>query len=581
MKTTIQLLTFIILGITLSYGQNISKNISSKNFNTIPTEKVYVHQNSTLIISGEYIFYKFYCINNKTNSLSNISKIGYLEIVNENKQVVLKQKITLSGGQGQGQGDIFIPTTIPSGNYKLIAYTQWMKNNKGFNFFQNDIAIINPYLSNQHHLFKEPIEEKTPLINTYNNINQTNDVNINLDSDVYSTRKKVTLAINSLKKDFLEGSYSISVKSIGDMVGPSKNTSKTYETLFKNTDKLTPLLSNDSIYLPEMRGELLQGKIVTKKANTPAANIKVSLSIPGKKRLFKIATTNKNGVFYFNLDKEYDGNDAFFQIFNNEREGFKILLNNQPSINYGDLVFNNFELSSKLKNAILQRSIHNQIENAYFKAKPDSIKSIKSTKLFQENKIQTYLLDDFTRFPTLKETIIEIIPEIVIKKTKEHSFFKVKFESKYDVLPLVLFDGVLIQKHDDIINYDSHKISQISFLKEEYIYGSERFNGIILIETKDGSFKSKEYGDHVKNITLSKPQTIKKYYNQTYKTGHKHDRIPDYRSQLFWNPNVKLDGEKTILIFYTSDSKGQFEVCLEGFSKKGKAVSLKKIITVK
>jgi len=45
MKTTIQILTFIILGITLSYGQKTSKRVNSKNINTIPTEKVYVHQN--------------------------------------------------------------------------------------------------------------------------------------------------------------------------------------------------------------------------------------------------------------------------------------------------------------------------------------------------------------------------------------------------------------------------------------------------------------------------------------------------------------------------------------------------------
>lgn len=563
----------IMLGITLSYGQNTSRTL-----NTIPSEKIFVHQNSASLISGEYIYYKLYCINTKTNTLSDISKVAYLKIINSNKNIVLEQKISLS--KGQGQGDIFIPTSIPSGNYKLIAYTQWMVNNKEGNYFQNDITIINPYIGNQH--LRDTEEDNTVLTNTPSNVNKTNlELNISLNSSSYSTREKVSVVINSLKKDYQEGNYSISVKSTESISNPIKKTSKTYNALFKNTEQISLLSSNDSIYLPEMRGELLQGKITSSDLNLPLSDINVALSILGDQRLFKIATTNESGMFYFNINKTYNHNEAFIQVFDKNKESYKISIQNPPSINFDDLIFPKFKISSKTRNKILQKSIHNQIENAYYKVKPDSVKSIEPINLFPEKKMQTYFLDEYTRFPTLKETIIEIIPEIVFKKTKEHSFFKIRLNSKYNISPLVLLDGILIQNHEEIINYDSNKISEISYLKDEYIYGSRRFNGVIVIKTIDHVFKYREQGDYMKVIKLSKPQSIKKYFNQIYQAGNKYNRIPDYRSQLSWNPDVKLSNQKTIFTFYTSDVQGDFEISLEGFSKSGKAVSLKKMITVK
>ena len=43
-----------------------------------------------------------------------------------------------------GQGDFFLPADVVSGNYKIIAYTQWMKNGIDQHYFQSNIVIINP-----------------------------------------------------------------------------------------------------------------------------------------------------------------------------------------------------------------------------------------------------------------------------------------------------------------------------------------------------------------------------------------------------------------------------------------------------
>ena len=111
--------------LTTGFGQAIIKNSSDLNgYQDIPQEKVFVHYNTNLLFSGEYLYYRVYCFDANSNELSSLSKIAYVELVGEDKISVFKHKVRLN--EGLGQGDYFIPTSVPSGNYKLIAYTQWM-----------------------------------------------------------------------------------------------------------------------------------------------------------------------------------------------------------------------------------------------------------------------------------------------------------------------------------------------------------------------------------------------------------------------------------------------------------------------
>ncbi|MBT8303482.1 MAG: hypothetical protein KJP09_03350, partial [Bacteroidia bacterium] len=88
-------------------------------------------------------------------------------------------------------------------------------------------------------------------------------------------------------------------------------------------------------------------------------------------------------------------------------------------------------------------------------------------------------------------------------------------------------------------------------------------------------------GEHIQLIDLKSPQQDKDYFYQDYDLQSKSaDRIPDYRTQLLWEPNISLTGERLRIRFFTSDVRGTFEVSLEGFDKDGKPVSIKKYFKV-
>ena len=113
---------------------------------------------------------------------------------------------------------------------------------------------------------------------------------------------------------------------------------------------------------------------------------KVAFSIQGKQSIFKIATTNDLGNFYFNVQEEYDNPYAIIQVVNNEKNNFNIMVDGHSSINYENLDFYNFKITPETKDYILKRSIYNQIENVYSIIKPNINKSIDSVSPFFNSK---------------------------------------------------------------------------------------------------------------------------------------------------------------------------------------------------
>ncbi len=105
-------------------------------------EKVFLHTDKTVYITGEILWFKCYITDAVSNHLSALSKICYIEVINNDNRQLLQAKIAIDSGTGNGS--ITIPSSIRTGNYLLRAYTSWMKNfDPGF-YFEQSISIINP-----------------------------------------------------------------------------------------------------------------------------------------------------------------------------------------------------------------------------------------------------------------------------------------------------------------------------------------------------------------------------------------------------------------------------------------------------
>lgn len=124
--------------------QNSVENFTQNNLQ----EKLYVHTDKNFYLTNEICWFKIYNVDAILNRPLNISKVAYLELIDNNNKAVWQEKIEIN--ESTANGSIFIPNTIATGNYTLRAYTNWMKNfNEGF-FFEKKISILNPSLTQEN-----------------------------------------------------------------------------------------------------------------------------------------------------------------------------------------------------------------------------------------------------------------------------------------------------------------------------------------------------------------------------------------------------------------------------------------------
>lgn len=111
-------------------------------------EKLFVHTDRTFYLTGDYLWFKIYSVDGFHHELSNLSKVGYIELLDRNDKPVLQTKIAMNNGEGSSS--IFLPASLNSGNYTLRAYTRWMRNFSAEFYFHKTITIVNPFKPLQH-----------------------------------------------------------------------------------------------------------------------------------------------------------------------------------------------------------------------------------------------------------------------------------------------------------------------------------------------------------------------------------------------------------------------------------------------
>ncbi|MHA6280053.1 hypothetical protein ACXYMT_07710 [Salinimicrobium sp. CAU 1759] len=563
-------------------GQAVEKSLLAEGLSESSIdEKIYLHYNTSLLFPGEYFLYSVYSLKNGSGEASNFSKIAYVEMIGKDSETVFSQKIKLENGRGSA--DFFIPTDTPSGTYKLIAYTNWMKNLKNA-FFEGDLVVINPYQGNQKELLdpsgEVELEGAPSSLTTVAEKEQRDVFELKLNKSEFSNREQVVIELIGKGADAAAGRYSLSVRKIGDLPAPQKSDPAKVLVRGSKPDQMN---SAQKVFLPELRGQLISGSVVS--ANAAAIeNIKVALSIPSYKGFAQIAVTNQNGQFFFNLDRELRDEDAVLEILGEAGSELEIKIDTNEGMETENLDFPDYFITPAMEEEIVERSLYNQIENAYFSVKPDTLAPVQEEVIFPESIVETYDLDDYTRFKSVSETFVEIIKSAWVKREgRDNRVFEVRGLIGHLAMrlkPLVMVDGLLLQDHSALINYDSRRIQTIKIIRDKIYLGPEIFQGAILVETIDGDFPEQYQSPNSVKVELEHPEIAKKYFQQVYNEENRDNRIPDYRYQLLWKPQLSPIKSDKEISFFTSDVDGEFEVVLEGFTASGTPVNIRKNFTV-
>src|SRR5688572_11557897 len=140
-----------------SYAQEALDSLNKKfdrSRTTFPQQKLYVHFAQEFYLTGETVWFKIYYVDGAFHHSMDISKVAYVEILDNNNQPLLQTKVALKDGKGDGA--LFLPASINSGNYHVRAYTQWMRNFSPEFFFHKSISIVNSFRKLEADIVKAP-----------------------------------------------------------------------------------------------------------------------------------------------------------------------------------------------------------------------------------------------------------------------------------------------------------------------------------------------------------------------------------------------------------------------------------------
>ncbi len=138
--TFLELAFFSILPLSGSPSADMDTASASKDSLTF-IEKVYLHVDRDSYFPGDDIWFKAYLVDAADRFLTDHSINLHVELISPDRNIIESRIVRLENGLGNG--DFHLSEKLPSGKYRLRAYTNYMRNFGKQLFFKKDLNIIN------------------------------------------------------------------------------------------------------------------------------------------------------------------------------------------------------------------------------------------------------------------------------------------------------------------------------------------------------------------------------------------------------------------------------------------------------
>lgn len=550
-----------ILAVTLSFSANgqALADVGSES----RTDQIVMHVDKTSYMPGEIVWFKAYNVTR--------SHVAYVELIGPDQKSVLRAKIAL-GSEHSNSGSLYLPANLSSGEYNLLAYTAAMKGVGVHVFYNQKIAVLNPYL---------PVDDNVVTASLLFMDHQVYfpkeglDIDATIKEAVVGHRQKVNLSVSTSENGLTAPSdLSISVFKVDEWQPEPKDSAipiPYVESKVRN--------EIDADMLLEQRYHQVAFRMNDRSTKQPLVNRDVFLSVPGKQTRLYTGTTDAEGKVRFYVKEIFGINPMAIRLEDGSESDVELISPFYSGYNQFDVSgvqANDVSYNQEQREIITERSMNVQAENSYFaKERAEFIvPRIDSLPFFGES-ARVYHLDDYTRFVLMEEVLREYVTEVRLTKRGSNYRFRVLdngYGQFFNESPLIMIDGVPISSEDDIIAFDPLKIEKISIITRRYYLGNNVYEGVINFSTYDGDLAGFPLDNSITLIDYEGFQLDRQFFSPIHDGNEKRwERMPDTRNLLYWNSSVKV-GQDTAanLSFYTSDVEGDYVVVINGQSESGK-----------
>ena len=521
-------------------------------------ERVYISTDRDVYVSGDRVWMSAFCVDASTGELSSFSRTAYLEVHGAGS-VAVTARIALDGGRGAGL--LTLPTTLPTGNYRIIAYTALQASEKGLDATAGGHTIS--------------------VFNTLSTVRAEGGV-------------RVTDGIPATPSHAACGPLELSRDAAGDFTVTNKGTQKALFCLSVRHMDAIPAPTGDDISvftgrvasLPapagfdesvtaEYEGEVLRARVTGASSDgLKALEGKYAfLSSPGDGSGVYSATI-KDGRATFFTSNIYGARDMFLEIEGVDRDNICHLELESPFRNFDAGTVPSLDLCPEYSGALELRSLGMQLEQNFDADTLYTPLPANAGIVFDRADCKNYILDDYTRFPVMEEVFTEFIPELRVRSVEGRKEVQVRaldpLGNSYftNGTALVLLDGIPVLDQSKILGYDPLLVERIDIYPGAYFLGIRSFRGVVNFVTYKGNLEGMQFEDNVRIVAFDGCAMPQAYTCEGVGPDY-----PDWRQTLYWHPLLVLSpGESFRFECKYPMYDGSFELMAEGLTESGAPV---------
>ena len=583
---------------------------------TTVVEKTYISTDREIYVSGDKIWCSAFCVD-EANGLrpSSLSAIAYVEIVSEDGTLE-SGKIALS--DGRGAGTIEIPATAPTGNYRIVAYTAYTKNTPGFNpqeHISKTISIFNTSTKervkngvkilsdSEYDALRTPASTpaSTPAgthttgthttgthsSSTYNAGTQPAAGALSITChrsaegylEVVLTNNSATPADLSLSLSNRDGIIPPDNTSIGAFMGAAASAAQAAagaESAAARTaagaasagaESAPAAAVSTAAELPEYEGEIIRGRIAgaTTDEIEGLKGRSAFISVPTEKSDLYSSVVDNDGMIKFVTNNIYGTKEMVCEIEDNDLARCHIELIS-PFVSPKLKGIPALRMAPSIKEDLQRRGLSVQLCRSFSADTLASLMPIRENPLIPSYDAIEYKLDDYKRFPVMRELFIEFINEIKVRRVdgKEQLKVKTHLEERVSLFDknnsLIMVDGIPVFDHSQVIEYDPLLVESVVVYPYKYYTGWRSFCGMANFVTYKKNLPGIKFNDGVRVVQFKGCS-----YPMAFTCQEIGDDFPDYRELLYWHPQIKLPaGESSAIKVKIPANVKEIRICAEG-----------------
>jgi hypothetical protein len=543
--------------------QDLAK--TAKNYQ----EKVYLHTDKPYYYAGDQLYFKGYFAYGNPYLRDELSKVLYVELINENRDFVVEKKFPIR--DGIVVGDFYLPDTLSGEKYFIRAYTNWMRNYGPNQYFLQPLSV----LSLNQAVDPRQAESKWPVKGLSLEASK---------STALGPREKVDLVISTKSPGgtALSSTLSISVRDAKSNV-PIKPATTMAGAL--GLESVPENLGLERFSYPIEKSLSEEGKVLDDKGKGTAAQItafvndfqgmiNLETSNEGKFTLEEMEFYGPMKLAFAATDKKGKSLDKIELI---EKLKAPVALPSNPVFpetnrlqNPIRSAFSSDEIAEELDLILVEDKA---ISSQAIYGRPNFV--ISGDQLAKTGNNSDLVSSLAAQIPGMRVTLVGATGQQQVRLRGGSASVFGSME------PIVMVNGTIMgntgasTSADNLRSINPFNIDRIEVVTRMVpMLGDQGRNGVISVFLKEGQSSLSGLGGkgNFKEFIIEGFQPVSNFYEVDYSVEN-NPNIPDQRQTLFWSPYLVTDDSgKVKLSFYTNDQPGSIVVEVRGMTGDGELV---------